>query len=88
MPPPNPVARARSVLAKKPSSRSISPKALSSGAQPLKKPHVSPIIANKSSIIARLKSSVSLESSDDPFKAPRDPSLPPSLQDGKKVMML
>ena len=84
MPPPNPVARARSVLAKKPSSRSISPKALSSGAQPLKKPHVSPIIANKSSIIARLKSSVSLESSDDPFKAPRDPSLPPSLQDGNK----
>ena len=52
------------MVAKKTSSRSISPKALSSGARSLKKSQAASIVSNKSSIIARLQG---------------DPALPPSL---------
>ena len=62
-PPPAPVARAHFAVAKKTSTRSISPKALSSGARPLKKFQATSMVSNKSSIIARLQG---------------DPALPPS----------
>ena len=63
-PPPAPVAKAHSMFAKKTSSRTISLKALSSGAGPLKKSQAASIVSNKATIIARLQG---------------DPALPPSL---------
>ena len=63
-PPPAPVAKAHSMVARKTSSRSISPRALSSGARPLEESQAASIVSNKATIIARLQG---------------DPALPPSL---------
>ena len=70
--PGGPAPRAQSAIGKKTGTQSVSPKALSIGARPLKKSQAAPIVSDKSSIIARLQG-------DPALPAPLHAEAPPSM---------